>query len=67
VGKIETARWTDNDKNVYYCEACQRFHYLYSNIGKRHEKFARKKKKKEVKYEVRMGEIKPFIGDIEEF
>jgi len=36
--KIDTNRWTENDKTTYYCEACQRYHYLYSNIGRRHKK-----------------------------
>ena len=39
--KIDTNRWTENDKTTYYCEACQRYHYLYSNIGRRHKKYMR--------------------------
>jgi len=37
--KIATRRWTEDDKTVYFCEACQRYHYWYSKIGKMHKKY----------------------------
>jgi len=41
--KIKSKRWTEHDETIYYCEACERYHYIYSGIGRRHKKFAQKK------------------------
>lgn len=40
---VKTKRWTKDDKSVFFCEACQRFHYRYSPVGQRHKKFEVKK------------------------
>jgi len=66
MAKIKTRRWTDKDDSVYFCEACERYHYLYSEIGRRHKKFAREKKKQPPKYEFRIHEIDEPVID-EEF
>ena len=37
--KINTKRWTEEDEDIYFCTACESWHYITSKIGKKHLKF----------------------------
>ena len=35
-------RWSDRDVTIYFCKACERWHYYTSVIGRKHQKFGKK-------------------------